>query len=250
VADKRAYYKTDVGYFTNPKIAALLAESPLAVILHLGSIAYSAQHLTDGIVPALLVQRLIGAEASDAELLLNAGLWIERGQGNVEIKDYLEHQRSAADAKKLSDAGRKGAASRWQSESDADGIADPKRTPMAREKEREKEDKAAPRPDVEFLCDLLADLIEANGSKRPAITKRWLDAGRLLIDSDKRDPAEIDRVIRWCQASTFWRANVMSMPKLREKYDTLRLQAGRDNAQAVDGPRDQWARSIVVGGGR
>jgi len=250
VADKRAYFKTDVGYFTNPKIAAILAESPLAVILHLGSIAYSAQHLTDGIVPARLVQRLIGADTSDAEMLLKAGLWIEREGGRVEIKDYLEHQRSAADAKKLSAAGRKGAASRWQSDSDAIGIADPMRTPMAREKEREKEDEAAPRPDVEAICSLLADLIEANGSKRPTITKRWRDSGRLLIDGDKRNVAEVERIIRWCQASTFWRSNVMSMTKLREKYDTLRLQADRDSAQPADAPRDQWARAVVVGGDR
>lgn len=143
MADKRAYFKTDVGYFTNPKIALVLAESPTAVILHLESIAYAAQHLTDGIVPAQLVQRLVGATAEDAALLTDAGLWLDAGKGKVEIRDYLEHQRSAAEAKKLSDAGRKAAASRWQSESDADsstdGNADRMRNPMPREREREKE---------------------------------------------------------------------------------------------------------------
>lgn len=76
------------------------------------------------------------------------------------------------------------------------------------------------------LSHLLADLIVSNGSKRPSIGKRWLDAERLLITADRRDPAEAERLIRWSQESEFWRANVLSMPKFREKYDQLRLQAG------------------------
>jgi hypothetical protein len=32
-------------------------------------------------------------------------------------------------------------------------------------------------------------------------------------------------MIRWCQADEFWRGNILSMPKLREKYDQLRLKA-------------------------
>lgn len=144
MADKRAYFKMDVGYLTNPKIAGLLAESPTAVILHIESIAYAAQHLTDGIVPKALVMRMVGAEESDAQLLIDAGVWIPTmAAGRIEVHDYLEHQRSATDAKALSDAGRKAAATRWQSDSDADGNADGNadrmRNPMPREREREKD---------------------------------------------------------------------------------------------------------------
>lgn len=139
MADKRAYFKLDVGYLTNPKVAAVLAESPTAVILHIESIAYSAQHLTDGIVPKALVMRMVGAEDSDADLLIESGMWIKAGAGRIEVRDYLEHQRSAAEAKKLSEAGRKAAESRWQSDSDTDGNADRMRNPMPREKERERD---------------------------------------------------------------------------------------------------------------
>lgn len=84
---------------------------------------------------------------------------------------------------------------------------------------------------AEGLCKLLADLIVANGSKRPTITKQWLDACRLLIDKDGRSPKQVENMIHWCQeVSTFWPANIMSMPKLRERYDQMRLQA-------MDGPR-------------
>ncbi len=83
------------------------------------------------------------------------------------------------------------------------------------------------RPDVEQVCRHLADRIEANGSKRPPITKGWRDAARLLIDKDGRTVEQILRAIDWCQDDPFWRANVLSMPKLREKYDQLRLAAQR-----------------------
>lgn len=83
------------------------------------------------------------------------------------------------------------------------------------------------RADAARLCDLLADLIEGNGSKRPTVTDRWLKTARLMLDVDKRTEEQIERAIRWCQGDEFWRSNVMSMPKLREKYDQLRLAAQR-----------------------
>ncbi len=83
------------------------------------------------------------------------------------------------------------------------------------------------RPDVEGLCVLLADLIEGNGSRRPTIGERWRDAARLMLDNDHRDHDEAERLIRWCQADEFWRSNVLSMPKFRERYDQLKLKAQR-----------------------
>ena len=83
------------------------------------------------------------------------------------------------------------------------------------------------RPEVEALCHRLADRIEANGSRRPRITKAWRDSCRLLIDRDGRNPVEIARAIDWSQSDPFWRANVLSMATLRDKYDRMRLQAER-----------------------
>ena len=88
-----------------------------------------------------------------------------------------------------------------------------------------------PRDDVERLCAHLADRIEANGSKRPAIGKKWHDAARLLLDADKRTEQQVHDAIDWCQNHEFWRANILSMPKLREQYEQLRLQAMRPAAR-------------------
>lgn len=90
------------------------------------------------------------------------------------------------------------------------------------------------RPDIDRLCQHLADAIEANGSKRPRIGKRWHDAARLLLDADGRTEAQVHAAIDWCQSDEFWRGNVLSMPTLREKYDQLRLQAMR--GQQAPGP--------------
>ncbi len=93
------------------------------------------------------------------------------------------------------------------------------------------------RDDARRICQHLADSIEHNGSKRPTITKAWLDAARLMLDRDGRTEQQIHQAIDWCQADEFWRTNILSMPKLREKYDQLRLkanQASRPRPGSID----------------
>lgn len=103
----------------------------------------------------------------------------------------------------------------------------------------------APREDVLKVCNLLADLIENNGSKRPTIGQRWLDAARLMIDKDGRTVEEISGAIRWSQNDDFWRSNILSIPKLRDKYDTLRLQASRNTNHGSTG-RDRQADILAA----
>lgn len=89
----------------------------------------------------------------------------------------------------------------------------------------------AERRDVEKVCEHLADRIEGNGSKRPTITDAWRTSARLLIDKDHRTVDQIVKAIDWCQDDDFWRGNVLSMPKLRAKYDQLRLAAQRGSGR-------------------
>jgi hypothetical protein len=87
------------------------------------------------------------------------------------------------------------------------------------------------RDDIREVCDHLADRIAEDGSKRPAIGKGWLDSARLMLDRDGRSVEEIHAAIDWCQNHHFWRANILSMPKLREKFDQLRKQAIAERTQ-------------------
>lgn len=81
------------------------------------------------------------------------------------------------------------------------------------------------RPDTRRVCEHLADLIEANGSKRPTITKGWLNQARLMLDRDHREVDKVLKAIDWCQADPFWKANILSVEALRRQYEKLRLRA-------------------------
>lgn len=109
--------------------------------------------------------------------------------------------------------------------------------------DRVDEDAGKAAPDEAPLCHLLADLIVANGGRRQRIGTKWVDAERLMLRRDQRDPAEAEQLIRWCQANEFWRSNILSMPKFREKYDQLRLQSQRSPGK--ESPSD-LARALGV----
>ncbi len=92
--------------------------------------------------------------------------------------------------------------------------------------------------DVPRLCEKLADRVEANGSKRPTVTKAWLTECDRMLRLDGRTAEQVERAIDWCQSDDFWRSNVLSMLKLREKFDQMRLAAQRSNgSRAPNGRR-------------
>ena len=93
-------------------------------------------------------------------------------------------------------------------------------------------------------CNLLADLIEINGSKRPAVTDKWLSDMERLNRIDERSWEQITRAIEWCQADDFWRGNIMSPSKLRKQYDQLRLSAQRGNKQSKFTKTLDWIRNL------
>ena len=54
---------------------------------------------------------------------------------------------------------------------------------------------------------------------------KWARSADLMIATDKRSPPRISALIRWVQHDGFWRTNVLSMDKLREKFDQLEMKA-------------------------
>lgn len=57
--------------------------------------------------------------------------------------------------------------------------------------------------------------------------QKWADDIRKIIELDGRDKREVARVIVFAQQHDFWKANILSPAKLREKYSTLILQMNR-----------------------
>jgi hypothetical protein len=78
------------------------------------------------------------------------------------------------------------------------------------------------------LCDVLVQELVRNEVKYPdPMSKRWLDAARLMVDADGRDPHQAKALIEWACRDSFWRANILSMPTFRDQFDKLRLARER-----------------------
>lgn len=218
--------------------------------LHTTAIFRSSKWLTDGYLPKnrldLVAPRRMKRPGKYVSELEGAGLWEPTDDG-WQLHDFLDYQPSkeqvTAERKKTAERQK-----RWRerhaetrddgvSNDDSNGVtnggsnAAPTRPDPTRPSSSMSE--AAPRDDVERLCEHLADWVEKNGSKRPTIGKRWHDAARLMLDRDGRTEEQVRNAIDWCQQDDFWKPNVMSMPKLREKYDQLRLAAQRQPNNVV-----------------
>lgn len=89
-------------------------------------------------------------------------------------------------------------------------------------------------PKKETLSQLLFDLIlkRRPNFKKPNLTT-WAKSIDLMIRVDKRNPDEIEKVIKWCQADEFWQNNILSTAKLRKQFDQLALKANKMVIQNV-----------------
>lgn len=265
--------------------------------------SWSMDNETDGFIPEDVLSRW-GTKA-DATRLVAAGFWnpdTHEGEPGWRFHDWARFQPSAAvtaaKRAKEHEAGLRGNHKRWHLDR---GISDPDCEFCHRVPDREPDGapdddpigggESAPippvpvpdplttssneevgqsdaRPDIIRICDYLAEAVEENGSKRPAITKSWLTEARRMLDLDGRTEDEVIRAIDWCQRgesdrARFWRPNVMSMQKLRAKFDQMRLQAAEESRaqQPRQSRASQWLQLAAdlgdqhedirqIGGGR
>ena len=189
--------------------------------------------------------------------------------GDYVLRDFLEHQDSKeqADARRARNSAN--VRRRWERRDttrDTTRTTNPdtsRTTSGNTEKEKEKEEvlrtsKLSPttsergsacgdedtpeptpitehRPDVDAVCDAMAASVQRRTGRAPRVTAAWRTQARLMIDRDGRTVDEVTRIIGWVEADDFWRANVLSLPKLRQKFDTLRLQAQRPQGRPQGG---------------
>lgn len=151
------------------------------------------------------------------------------GQGPADAKQ--ERSRNEADAKQEHPPDDVPASDLLEAEGKQNEAPSP---PLPSPVDEANASSVALRADVERICGHLADRIVANGSRRPTVGKAWRDAARLMLDRDGRTEAQVHTAIDWCQDDDFWRGNILSMPKLRQRYDQLRLQASRSRDRRPD----------------
>jgi len=63
--------------------------------------------------------------------------------------------------------------------------------------------------------------------------RKWGFTAARMIGLDGRDPEAIANLIRWAQRDEFWMTNILSMGKLREKFDALELKMKGSRQQAT-----------------
>jgi len=103
---------------------------------------------------------------------------------------------------------------------------------------KESQNKEVPKQYL-YLCNLLADLMVANGVKRPTISGKWIADIDKLIRIDEKTVEQVEAAIRWSQADSFWSSNIHSPAALRKQYEKMRLQAQRNKtSKGVDVVRD------------
>jgi hypothetical protein len=250
------YAALAAGYYDDP---AVIAAGPDAEILYIRMISWCAMHPeTDGVIPLEVAKSRLGFTDAPTRLeALEANSLVTVEDTTVTITSWIRWNGSWSDIKAADDARKASARERKARQRARQAAAKtnpetaapaPEETPAPAlvdtdepaadtleatviDQDADTSDAPTPtreRPDVEAVCDHMADSVAARTGRRPRITKRWRDAARLMIDRDQRPTDQIHAAIDWVAQSDFWAANILGLPKLREKWDTIYLQARRE----------------------
>jgi hypothetical protein len=196
--------------------------------------------------------KIVGESEAYVDQLLNElrkhGVFSETADGII-YNRRMAREESLSTTR--SEAGKKGMESRWKKYQtdnkahnkpitslgkdrlgkDRYGIKEEERIDEKRVKGGGKEGKAPDPADLR-LTQLLVDLMQKNNPNSSILKgltearqAEWMSQCRLLREADGKSEADIEKVIRFSQSDGFWKTNILSMPKLREKWDQLWLKA-------------------------
>lgn len=259
-----AWFKVDDGFHSSRKLMQIPRSLRIeAAGLWVISGSWSAQEELDGLVPDFMLEEW-GAKPESIEWLIKVELWEPYSEGarfsnwgeyqptKAELEENRQKERDRKAAWRAEKARRDAERKANMSQRDTRGTdtsvppeslltrPDPSRpdpTPIEEAKASSSEIAEAIRPDVKALLDLLDQELASNEVRRlPKRNKANVSAMRLLIDKDGFEPEQVARVIRWCQANSFWRGNIMSASKLREKFEQLRAHANREREERQNKP--------------
>jgi hypothetical protein len=122
-------------------------------------------------------------------------------------------------------------------------------SPKQEQEQEQKQDKDM--SPIDPACSQMAQFLKAAimrntpDARVPDSLVKWADTFRLMRDRDKRDFPEVKAVIEWATAHEFWRANILSASKLREKYDTLKGQMARGGHRSGRPPQATGENGFV-----
>ena len=228
------WIKLEDSFPDHPKIAAL---SDRAFRVHISALCYCGKYLTNGVIPAPIANKICVNNGSRIiKRLVEIGLW-SRVEGGYEINDYLKYQTSKEQAEMEKETNRLRAARARETRASSlrNGVTSggllsteahtPTPTDSTTDNKNFLSDLKIELKEAFELCGMLAALIEKNGSKKPTITKKWIQEMNRVIEIDKRDLREIKYLITWSQSDPFWLSNILSPTSLRAKFDQMRLKS-------------------------
>lgn len=210
----------------------------------------SEEEATHGLAKAIEVKLLEVDRKSDIALIVGwSPEWGRTPLSGAERQArYRDKQSESQDGVTGSDASDE-KASRVTARNESD----------VREEKRGEENKSPDKRDLALSLVLVLEILKNNprhglGRLTPAEKdkklSKWANHVRLMREVDGHSEDEIRTVIRWCQADSFWRGNIMSTEKLREKWDSLVAQMARSGARlpAATKPNEQPALKFMIGG--
>ncbi|QFG05729.1 replisome organizer [Bacillus phage 035JT001] len=105
-----------------------------------------------------------------------------------------------------------------------------KNLPAPVEEKPKKKKRVYTEDDIEMRLSLylFKKIRENNPEHKEPNFQSWCEHVRLMIERDERKPEQIKNMIDWCQADSFWKGNILSTKKLRDKYDQLKIRALED----------------------
>lgn len=97
----------------------------------------------------------------------------------------------------------------------------------------DKNDKNIYSSEIIRMAEKLKSLILENnpGARTPKDLTKWQSEFDKMKRLDKRTDEQIYAVMEFSQTDPFWKSNILSAKKLREKFDTLILQKDRNKPQ-------------------
>lgn len=248
-----AWFKVDDG-FANSKPVLRIPRRYRSQAVGLWTLAgtWSAKEETDGFIPEYVLEELCGT-AGIAQQLVKCGLW-ENVSGSYSdpvgivpgsysdpdlagwrFRNWGRYQPTKSEMEEKREKERIRKAEYRMSQRDAKGTGSGQTVGHQRESDppdptrpdptTSKDVDTPPREEIIHLCTVMADCVEGNGAKRPTITKAATEATRKLLDVDGYTPHQVEWMIRWATSHEFWRSNILSMSKLRDKFDQLKLQS-------------------------
>jgi hypothetical protein len=205
--------------------------------------SWSAGEELDGAVPDYMLDDF-DATPELIDALVACGLW-EKTPDGVQFNNWEEYQFTRAELEEKRERERERKAEyREKKRREREGVPADVPPDETQDDQEDTQGTDTHRPDVERLLDILDAEIVRNGSKAPKRNKANRDAMRLLIDRDTKTPEQIEAAIHWCQGDEFWRSNILSATKLREKYDQLRLDAARKQQPQASRKEQRQERNL------